>query len=231
MEAATARGPVGFAISNSDLVFRGLYSEPVFALLQNGADLCQGLYGALKDYGVGLSDIKLETGSGTTADLHLFVSVLSTSTVIRVRLDSVEVHCLNLKATGGERIGELAVGVLEAVKRHSEAVQFNVFTVAIAMHGALEGIPVTDFVQKYSRLPAPNLGPLTGSGAVFYYGAVGDQIQAALTLDHSATLTGGLFLRPTVVWDAVKVPLSRLRIAGQEFYDAVLRELGLEVTS
>ncbi|MBI4482809.1 MAG: hypothetical protein HY652_07965 [Acidobacteria bacterium] len=171
--------------------------------------------------------MKLESGGGSLAEVQLTCSLLAYSAIVRVRLDMAETHFLNVLSVTEEQIADVVVGVLEAVKLHAPTALFKLYTFAIGLHGVIEGVRARDLLSTYTKAPDDELGNLDGSGAVFYYGETNERTRAAVTVDLSAVIENGLFVRPTVVRDASRVAIRSLPSLGAAFMDQALKQLRL----
>lgn len=218
-----------FEVKSGDIFFQAFYSRPVFGLLQNAPSLSEQLFARLNRHGLRLSDIKIENGLGTLNEAQATASFLSLSTVVKIRLDTIEVNCFNARAVAEEQIGDLVIGALEAVKLHAPTLIFDAYTFALGMHGLLQGTTAVDFLQGFSNPPESRLGPLSGTGMVLYYGPSEGRLRAAVTADLSGVIDGALFLRPTAVWQASAVPISSLPTLGRAFIDDAMKQFNIEV--
>ena len=85
-----------FVVSRSDVTFEASYQRPEFGLFREDAGLFTRLVSRLSSYGLKLSDMKVERGSGTLAEIHLFFYLLDYLLTVRVRLDRAEIYCSHL---------------------------------------------------------------------------------------------------------------------------------------
>ena len=218
---------VGYKLESGDVHFYAFFSEPSFGLFEDSPNLCQQLFGRLSPHGVRLADVKLEAGAGTLGEVQLTVSLLSYSAVVRIHLDYIELQWFNVRAVTEEQIGDVAIAVLEAVKLHAPAVNYQTYTFWVDVHGTVEELSPMRFLSEYVKPGEPKLGPLTGTGVIFYYGAMNERTHATLTVEHSLTVTEGIHIRPWVAWDATRVPVRSLPGLARAFVTEALVGLRL----
>jgi len=99
----------------------------------------------------------------------------------------------------------------------------------VGIHGRLEGESVKDYLSRFVRNIPTGLGPPIGNGGVVYFGADEDRLLSTVTVDMSALLPDGLFVRTQVVWDANKVEIPSIPMRAVSFVRHALERLGLEV--
>ena len=126
----------------------------------------------LHPHGLRLADMKIEAG-GSLADFQLTASLLSHSTMVRIRLDSVEIHCYNAGTTTADRIDNVVVSILEGLQQDSPDLELVSLTSSLGLHGIVGGVSALDFLSEFSGSPDVALGPPDGSGAALYFGESG----------------------------------------------------------
>ncbi|MGI8784226.1 MAG: hypothetical protein ACR2L2_11330 [Acidobacteriota bacterium] len=220
---------IAFELKSGDLQVRAPFAEPAFGLFQDFPGLCQRLYGALASYGVALGDMKFEGSAGSLGDVHLAVTVLRASAVLRVRLDYVELQCFNVRNADEKDLAEVFVQTSQVVADHSPVAAAVTYSLAVGLHGSLDGVPTSNFIQRFVTAQGLPLGPPSGVGAVLYFGPHDSRLGASVTLDLSAMVPDGLFLRSNAIWKASSVDARALPAKGREFFDQVTTELGLTV--
>jgi hypothetical protein len=173
--------------------------------------------------------MKIENGSGALGDFQLSCSLLHLTTSVRIRLDKVEIHCLDLKRVSAKQIEEIGLASIEAPTVQERQLSYKTYSMAVAVHGSLVGSTPEDFLARFATGAPGQVGPLVGSGSVFYYGPAGEQVAASVTVDLSAILQPGLFVRTHVVWDAGKIVVTALSEFAAKHVQNVFSQLGIAV--
>lgn len=219
--------PAPFKIAQGDVMLQSEYAEPVFDFLQSPA-IVSNLTQSLSKHGVRLNDMRYET-AGSLADICILVYLYNFSTILRVRLDRVELQAANLQGLEISRFASVVQDVIEALHRSRDSLTFKTHIVTVNLHGAFAGESPTKFLSRYVTHSPEGLGPVAGNGVVFYFGVEGPQLASSLTLDLSVQVTDGLYLRVHTTWDG-KLSAAELATMVRTYLDSVLKslELGLE---
>lgn len=217
-----------FVVLQSDLAFEASFATPAFDLFRNPEGLHRSLHEKLSPYGLRLSDMKYERGT-TLADVRLVCFLHSFSWTANVRAEQVDLQCFDLREAHRQEVKSVAVSLVEAVTSQVRSTAVRTYTLSLALHGTLSGLDTPSFLVRFTR-NAPDLGPLLGSGAVFYFGALAEDgvLTSAVTMDRSAIVPDGLFLRFHSVWDASVVPVGALPDAVERHVARAVAALGLE---
>lgn len=218
---------VAFKSSQGDLIFQSDFAEPAFGLFRDSWLFYGRLYSRLSTHGLRLADMKPERGNGSLGDFHLACSFVNFAVTVRVRLDRAEVQCLDVTRVDAKSLNGIAIGTLETIKGHIPNLAFRSHTLAVGLHGQLEGVPTREFLSGFVKGSLKDLGPSLGSGIVFYHGAQADQTLSAVTLDQSGIIAGGLFIRIHVVWDGGAVTPDALPTVAEKHVRGVFAQLGL----
>jgi len=216
-----------FKVALADLGFQSDFAEPAFDMFRDAWGLQRQLFARMTKHGVRLSDIRAERGSGSLGDIHIVCFLFNFSVTVRIRLDRIEILCFDLSRVDSEKLNEAAIDALEAVTNHMAGPTFKTHTLWQGLHGTLEGASTQEFISKFVSKGPENFGRSIGSGVVFYYGPERERITSSITLDLSAVIAGGLYLRPQVVWDAQKVGVRDLPGMAEKHVREVLSHLGL----
>jgi hypothetical protein len=215
-------------IVRADLAFEASLPEPDFGLFGESAVFLDRAFRRLAPHGLRLSDLRLERGAGNVTDLQIVGHMLNHSLTIRFRIDKVEVVCSDLPTTHVEAVKAAIIGALAAVVDHRPKLAFKAFGLSVGMHATIEGQASSDYLARFAANVPKNLGPLTGYGCVFYFGAEGNQLNSSVTVDLSALVQDGIFVRTQAVWDAQNVKTESLIGVAEAFRQRVLGSLGLE---
>lgn len=216
-------------ISKADLAFEAGFPKPEFGLLRDGATLMDHLYRRLERYGLQLTDIRFERGGGTVGDHHFLVYLFNYWMTIRIRVRGIEIICSDLPRDLVVEFKAAILDVLGAVKDYKPDLSFRAYTVAVGLHAKLEGKPVQDYLATFVASIPKNLGPLTASGVVFYFGPEEGRLLSTVTADKSVVVPDGLFVRVHGMWDAGRVSADGLMGMAEAFVRQALDSLGLQL--
>lgn len=216
-------------VSKAELSFEAGFPKPEFGLFRDGAALLDHLYRRLEPYGLRLTDIRFERGTGNVSDQHILLYLFNYWMTVRVRVERIEITCSELPQKDVEKFKAAILDVLLAVKNYKADLSFRAFAIAINLHAKLEGQSVRDYLARFVTSVPKNLGPPTGSGAVFYFGAEGDRLLSTVTADVSLVVPEGLFIRIHGVWDAGRVTPDAIAGKADIFVRQALDGLGLQL--
>lgn len=220
--------PAALKLAQGDLIVQADFAEPAFHMFRDYWEFAHRVFTKLARHGLRLTDMKFERGSGSIGDGYLLCSLFNFTMAIRFRVEKVEAHCLDLARMDVNRFSQASADALEAVRSHIPNVAFRTYSLGVALHGTIEGISAREFVSKFVTRTPEKLGPPIGTGVVFYYGPEADRLLSALTVDLSAVVSDGVFVRANVVWDGAKIAIGAIREAGEKFVGDVYRRLELE---
>lgn len=219
-----------FKIAQGDLSFQAEFAQPAFELFENRSKPYRALFAALARHGLRLTDMRPEKGSGTLGDAYLQCTLFDFTTSLRVRLERLELTCLDLKRVDRTQLEELIVDSLEARSRvFPSEISFKTYGLSISLHGLLPVRDVKEFLAGFLKTVPQNLGPPVGSGCVFYYGAEGEQVTFSLALDLSAAVANGLFVRLYMVWDAGRLAIKAIPEAVAKRLKSTFAQVELEL--
>jgi hypothetical protein len=149
---------------------------------------------------------------------------------VRVWLEKVEI--VGVQLTGEDVLRKYAAAVSDALAispRDSESSGYRTFGVAANLHGLLEGTTTKDYIAAFVAKTPNMMGAAAGGAIGYYYGPSADSVVCSLTLDVSALVPGGLYIRPQVTWDATKITPPTLPARTEGFVRDALSALELEV--
>lgn len=221
--------PLKFVVSRSDFTLEAVYQRAELAAFgRNQPELLGRLLEVLGPHGLKLSDLKVERGGGTFADLHVLCQGLVDYVLTaRVRLDRVEAYCSYLTVENKDRVFAAVLDTLKAVKNHITA-DYRVFSLSLNLHGVVEGIDHREYLAGFVG-KTPNIGPVLGTAVAYYLGPAEDRLTSTLTLDVSALVAGAVYVRPQATWDASQVTVELLQGRAEAFVRDTLSSVGLEL--
>jgi hypothetical protein len=217
-----------FRIGKGDVTAFANFSEPAFAGFDDANPLLKALYGVLSPFGLRLVDLKFEDADGNIGEEHLLCLLPHLSISIRVLADRAEVICFDTLSSNLEDFVNVTRSTFETVGKIIGNNPYKSYALLANFHGTVEGTPTSEYLAKITGASPAKLGPLVGSGSVFYYGAEADRLSALLTVDLSGVRAGDVYVRPYAVWDATKVKLADLQAIGEKFLQVAFAGIGLD---
>lgn len=220
-------GPIPFVILQSELFFEARFAPPAFEVFRDPEGLHRALHEKLSPFGLRLADMKYERGT-TLADVRLVCFLHNFSWTANVRAEQVDLQCFDLRDVQRQEVKDVAVSLVEAVTSQIRSTSVRTYTLALVFHVSLTGIDTRSFLLRFVQ-NAPDLGPLAGSGVAFYFGSLPEAglVTSTITMDRSAVVADGLFVRLHSVWDAATVPAHGLPDAAEKHLSRALTSLGL----
>jgi hypothetical protein len=174
-----------------------------------------------------VSDMKTEWGSEQTlADYHLRCFLFNFGATIRCRTERIEMS-FDVSRVSQAQVTEAVVSVLTAVATLLPDSSFRVYVTDLGLHGVVANTAARDFLKNFTK-DAPTIGPSLGAGCVFYFGQEGERLSSNLTIDLSAAVPEGVFVRTYAIWDGGKVKALDLPPAVALHLKQSLDAIGLE---
>ncbi len=223
--------PTTLNVVKADLSVESVYVQPEFGMFKNTDALLKHLFVRLKSHAPQLQDMKIERGNDSAGDFHVVCHLYASRVGVRVYFERVSIICINVLDNEVEKFSSLIVDAISAVKEHLPSVAFRTHTMSVALHGTLREKSVREYLSPFVGSVPSGLGPHTGSGGIIYFGPEDDRILSTMTVDLSALVPDGLFVRPYAVWDANKVEVATLPVRARNFLRQALGAFGLEVPS
>ncbi len=211
-----------FKAQQGDRLLKVTFKDPIFSLFADFPALCQEVYPRLQAFGLRLGGMRLESTGGDLGEVHLRCEIPGSVTV-RLWIDRFETWS-DLLQLPRIRHAELVDHLLEGLVSHQPSLQS--FEADLQIHGSLRSKTPHEFLKTWGGLVPENLGPHLGSGVVFYFGPHGNRAVSSVTLDNSARIQGGLFIRTRTVGDASTLRGHELGEVADSFFADVMREVG-----
>lgn len=220
-----------FTVSQADFHLEAGFSRAEFSLFRDSSNVLDHLFKALEPHGARLTDIRIERGNGSAADLHALCYLFNYWVTLRVRIDRIEIVASQLPQEYVSKYGAAIVDALQAVRTCREDLSYRAYALAVGLHGLLEGVSVASYLADFVKNVPEGLGPSVGSGTVMYFGPVAERLLCSVTVDRSAVMPDNLFCRTHVIWDASKVTIDCLPDLAQGFVRQATNSMGLELPS
>jgi hypothetical protein len=214
----------------SDASFEGVFDEPVFGLLASPVLLYQSLLQELNGFGASLSSLKFE--STTLSDANVSCSLVSISTLARVRLDRLQVSFFRLHEVGEVTARQVLLGSIGAIQRTQPFVTYSRYDLSVNISAKIVGSTYSALIGRFVTTPA-DLGKSADAGVAFYLGpddATG-RISGGVVLDRLiARSDGDLIFKANASFEASKVPAERIVDRFDEFVTGALKALGMTMS-
>ena len=216
-------------VGKADLTFEAGFPQPEFGIFRDGAALLHHLFKRLEPYGLRLNDLRVERGAANVGDHQIICYLFNFWMTVRIRIDRIEVICSELPRDYVEKFTGAILEVLSSIKDYQPDLSFRTFGVAVGLHAKLEGLLAREYLAGLVPNVLQNLGPSTGGGGIFYFGAEGNRLFASISADVSAMVQDAVYLRIHGVWDAKKVAPDSLSEVAEVLVRQALDGLGLSL--
>lgn len=215
---------IGLALQKGERLLRINFEEPVFGLFADFPAICERIFPRLQPFGLAPRGLRLESAGGDLGEIHLRCEIPGVTA--RLWIHSLEVFSDPLSFSS-EHHRDFSAGLLEAVSLHRSQVVFQSYDADLRAHGSLESGAPKDFLAAWAGRPPENLGPPLESGVVFYFGPHEGRTAASVTLDPSAMIRNGLFIRTRTVGAVGEMNGREVGGTADDFFKVALREVGL----
>jgi hypothetical protein len=215
----------------ADLGIDGRFELPAFSLLgADGQRLVEVLYSELTSFGIELSNVTYSQ-VGSLADRNVYFALPALNAGVKVAVGRMEVGFNDLTKVDLDVVNRVAQAAYGSLDKAAINAKIRTYTATLNTHGLVEGTPSRNFIKPFlARVPS-GLGPLTSSGAVFYFGAHGSLTQSALVVDSSVVVRDGVYIRVIFTLDGQRVQLRELTSVGNETIKQAFAALDLQLTT
>lgn len=212
--------------TQSDAQYQGPFQHLAFGPLANPVPLYQNLLKHLGKYGASLKDLKFD--STVLSDANISCSLLGLSTVIRVRLDWLEVTFLKLHEVGEKVAGQILLDSWAAVHETDASMAVVEHVLSINVYTQIRDSSYSAVIRRYVTTP-PALGEKTLAGVAFYLPedpAKGER-RGSIVLDRLTGQEQGIILKVNAAFDAKRVSFDTLTQRVDEYVTRNLDHLAL----
>ena len=180
-----------FNVELSDLTIDARFSAPNFNVLaEEGRRTLAAMCAALAPFGTGLNDVTFGQ-TGTLADRNAYFAISRYNAGVKLTVANVEIGFNDLSKV----TFEIIQAVIRAAGSALPGMGIGLYSVSMNSHGRVDGMSGAAFTAPLVGRAPEGLGPLTRSGAVFYYGARGPIVHTGLVVDSSMLVPDGVFVR------------------------------------
>jgi hypothetical protein len=217
---------IPFRVERSEVNIQLSFANPFWPLANNISSVYSGLLDRMRDFGVTSQALRSDAGDGSLGAFNVNFWMLQFSVSVRIRLDTVEI---NASFPTDVDLLERAVLALDHALRDAQpTLGYSSYSLTTSMHGRLEGTDPKQFLASFSGNAPKGLGEMVGSGTVFYFEGQPPTSLLAVSVDLSAAVAGGVFVKVHSVLDASVKPDGLRAIAEPQAEESVLA-LGLQV--
>lgn len=213
-------------VRQSEFQFVAAFERPIFHLWAQPPSLFTQLHNELGIHGFRATDLRWEQGVGAM-DARLVFHLSGFRLTVKLRVDQLDVQAFDLAGLQPESTADAVLGILKALQAYSGDLRFAAYTLGLALHGTLDGQSVSTFLTDRVKAPPDPLGAMIGTGCVYYFGRNGNRLSMAVTLDSSAAVGDGLFLKVASVWQPSEVSDEQFRQIASSYTEWVAGTFGL----
>ena len=217
-----------FHVRQSEFSYLASLESPAFDVLGTGGQLYGAIYKGLGRFRVKLGDIKQESPTLNPADLSVACYLLDRWTVIRYRLERVEVWSTNPRALGEQALADLIEDALSVLRAASHTARVATHTLGLGVHGLLSQGTIADQLAAYVPNAPEGIPPFRPSGVSFYCQWPEGQGESSVVLEHSLVVQNGMFIRGTSVHQG-NLPERKAFERAAEFFQSAIMRLGLKL--
>ena len=218
---------IEFRLRDARFSVQARLRTPLWNLVQDMPAVCSCVLERLAPFGISLDDLHIDNRDGNLGEANLGFWALDLHARCNIRLADVEVHCQELSQVETRQIDQLTQALLGSVLDGQPGASFVDYQVTFRVHGAPGTSSPASFLQPFASFEPKGLGPVTGSGASFYFGPSGRRVSCAISADMSSSFTDSIYLATRVVFDSDQLPKEELMAEAGRYLKASLAALGL----
>jgi hypothetical protein len=219
------------SVQQNQLSYVGTFERPPVELWGAGPSLLGGLLEVLTPFGTSIEGVVMDSTSGRPAE-QAVVYEFGRQATYRFSLGSLKGDLLDFQETELSLFPEMIQKAEAWVREQVEEVSFKSHLYSYSLHASIKDETSEDVLKRISDLSLDALGTSRGAGITFQGdNPDGEDSRLQLALDHSLTLTHGLFVR--FLWIALSDSVDHVRClrVNRERFEASLAALDLELSS
>lgn len=216
-----------FDVKQGDVTVEARYETPAFALLRpESQTLIELLLTQLAPYGASPDSVFYNT-EGSLGNRNVTINAPGINGGLKLFVSKAEVGFNDMMRVAFADVQNVARILFESIEKVAPGVRYAGFNVSLNYHGFVEGKNVAEFVRQYVT-NVPDLGPVYGAAAAFYYRNKGPRDFLTVVMDRSASIPEALYIRIAAGFDGKQVSHSQLPIVGGGMLGEVLERFNLE---
>ena len=213
--------------SSSELIYRSIFSGPLFAFLSDTSSVYRLLYETCSPFGATVSDIKVEGGKGDPGSAAVVVACRDAGVLVRLQLTNLQIHWTYSPGDKIEPARLIVETILSALRNQSESVfPLNAHILTWAGHIQLKAGTATDFFADYLTPVSKKVGGSQLNSYGFSKAPEEEKLACAVNLQPSVTVEGGIYTRFDLQWTGELGVAEVIERTREEVW-TTLRTLGL----
>ena len=211
---------VRFNIEKADVLLNAQFGAQFWSLFHNIPAFYSSLLRGLRDLGLTSSAIRSDTGDGSLGAYNVNFWLFDFKALVRIKLERLEIEFRNLIAEDVERLDLLCKGLLPALASTQSDFLTSSYSVDVHLHGEPEGLTPKEYLGRFVAAVPTGLGPLLGTGSIFYFGEQIKTPSRSVAVDLSGVMPGKLYVRllsfreGAINPDALKASVEESVVAG-----------------
>jgi hypothetical protein len=195
------------SVQQQEFVYVATFDRPMFEFAARWIELQATLLDRLAPFGLNLAGIKNESTSSAAADFVLAAWLLDTNSIVRYRLDRIEVWSNRPQPTRDPgAVGAFCAAAVGVQRDLASSKRITRQSVTLALHGALADGDSRGLVSRYVGQVPRGIAGIRASGASFVCDLEAGEGRANWVLEQSAVVADGLFMRAVVERQDPAVP-------------------------
>lgn len=217
---------IGFIVKQLELSYQAHLIRPSFRLLTHESRLLDGLLVGMAQFGVTPGDIRLDTAVPSLAEAGITCMLHKNGVLLKIRPDRFEASCV--KIPEGDVFQRVIRQTYAVVRESHPSAELRSHTIAMHLHGNLEGtVSCADFLRRYISC-APELEPTSFRGAVYQFPGEEGRLSSSFEIQPSLLHPGALFTRFVVTLDAQRVTSDNALATAEAYCRKVANAFGIE---
>lgn len=219
---------ITLTVNQNQMDYIGLLDKPVFALMGEGREIIEGLYGAFALRGVTLADFRLDEVATMPSSFGVNVNLKSYG-VYKLRFDRVEWSVNDFIDGQLSEFPEILRRGEDWLRSVAQDVYFKKHSFLYTGHCRLSEGTSQDFLLSFSGQEALAIGQNLGNGIIYNWFDTETGGRFQLLIDHSLTVKGGIFIQLMALFDGDRVDHSTIIATGQTSLNKALNKIGLQL--
>jgi hypothetical protein len=215
-------------VARNSIEYDGFFVEPAFELMGNVRAIVELFYKTFSEYGVGLSNFRLDGDSAEPSSAGATVR-LGQRGIYTFKFDHVTAMLSDFDTPQIPGFVEVIKAADEDLRRAVKQLSFKSHAFFYSSHNEVISGTSRDFLSQLPRLVISVPGEDLGSGVIQNWRDTSMDAKVSLTLDHSLTVPNGLFVHYRVVTDVDQVDFLQLAVNAEKALYTTLAQIGVEL--
>jgi hypothetical protein len=203
----------------------GSYSKPAFALYGATENLWSSIFSIFTPFQIPLEAMRNASTSLNPADQIITVE-FGQGGEFRFKFDQIEVATRSLQDF--KSMPELLNHAAEWLRSAVPGFSFQTHMFIFASQNLLSGTTAKEFLLGLTNVDISGIGTSKGSGIIFHWDIPEHHWDAQLMVDHSASVSDGLFIQLIIRSDINEIDFITAMSDGEELLSNALTSIGLQ---